>query len=103
MTTVSHTTAQQAASLCDRLRAEPVDTINHELRTPLTALLGHTELLQDLDLPPAAVRSVAAIARAGEQLLRLAASFSATVDLDRTSYNLPAQQSGLSRSPGMCR
>jgi PAS domain S-box-containing protein len=101
MTTASRTPAEPPASLRDRLRTEPVDTINHELRTPLTALLGHTELLQDLDLPAAAEQSIAAIARAGEQLLRLAASFSQAVDLDRRSYDLPARDSGLPLSPGI--
>jgi signal transduction histidine kinase len=54
------------------LRMQLVDVVNHELRTPLTALLGHAELLQDLDLPEQARRSVDSIVHAGERLRALA-------------------------------
>jgi signal transduction histidine kinase len=49
-----------------------VDVVNHELRTPLTTLLGHAELLQDLELPEQARRSVDSIVHAGERLRDLA-------------------------------
>lgn len=46
------------------------ETVNHSLRTPLTTMLGHAELLIDLqdDLPPMAVRSVDVLWRAGQRL-----------------------------------
>lgn len=46
------------------------ETVNHSLRTPLTTMLGHAELLLEMqdDLPPAAARSVDAVWRAGQRL-----------------------------------
>lgn len=47
-----------------------VEVLQHELRTPLTAVVGHAELLQDLELPPGARTSVDSIVRAAERLRR---------------------------------
>jgi signal transduction histidine kinase len=70
------------------LRMQLVDIVNHELRTPLSALLGHAELLQDLDLPEHARSSVAAIVRAGERLMDLAAAVSELTELDAVTGRL---------------
>lgn len=70
------------------LRMQLVDIVNHELRTPLSALLGHAELLQDLDLPDEALSSVASIVRAGERLMELAASVSQLSELDAVTGRL---------------
>ena len=76
--------------------AQLVDLINHELRTPLAVLVGHMELFQDLalNLPEAAEHSLAAIARAGERLLTVAATFSQLVDLERAASECPCAASG---------
>lgn len=44
---------------------------SHEIRTPLTTLLGYADLLQELDLPPAAQEPVKNIALSGKLLLSL--------------------------------
>jgi signal transduction histidine kinase len=62
----------QATTAAPGLRMQLVDVVNHELRTPLTSLLGHAELLQDLDLPDPAGRSVDCIVHAGQRLRDLA-------------------------------
>lgn len=72
----------------DSLRWQLVGVVNHELRTPLTTLVGHLELLQELELPEPARRSVAAIARAGEQLTDLASTVSELVELDAVTASL---------------
>lgn len=72
----------------DLLRERLLETFNHELRTPLTTLIGHAEVLSDLaedaalDLPPQAVRSLTALAQAGDRLRDLADTVSALGDLD---------------------
>lgn len=70
----------------NQLRDRLVATVNHELRTPLTTLLGHTELLEDLepDLPEQAVRSLRAVVASGERLRDLAQTVSDLVDLQDT-------------------
>lgn len=52
----------------DRYRSELIATISHELKTPLTSIMGHVELLEDLDT---GIDSVAAISRNAERLDRL--------------------------------
>ncbi len=52
----------------DRYKGELIATISHELKTPLTSIIGHTELLVDLETE---IQSVAAIARNAERLNRL--------------------------------
>lgn len=79
----AHVTSAAFHAPGSELRAQLVDMINHELRTPLTTLLGHTELLQDLDLPEMAQESLTAIARAGERLRHLATTVTEIVELDR--------------------
>lgn len=51
-----------------------IDLLNHELRTPLAALLGHSELLHEMDLevPDQARRSMAAMNRACSKLAEVA-------------------------------
>jgi signal transduction histidine kinase len=52
----------------DRYKGELIATISHELKTPLTTIIGHTELLEDADVPAG---SVDAIRRAADRLDRL--------------------------------
>lgn len=52
----------------DRYREEMIATISHELKTPLTSIMGHVELLEDLD---SGVSSVEAISRNTRRLDRL--------------------------------
>lgn len=49
-----------------------VDVLNHEIRTPLTVVMGHAELLEELELWGKAAHSVAAIAAAAQRLARVA-------------------------------
>lgn len=79
----------------DHLRWQLVGVVNHELRTPLTTLIGHLELLQELDLPEPARRSVAAIVRAGEQLTDLASTVSDLVELDAVTASLSRTRTDL--------
>jgi signal transduction histidine kinase len=74
------------------LRMQLVDVMNHELRTPLTALLGHAEVLQELDLPLEAMASVTSIVRAGERLRDLAWKVTAVADAhSRVGRAVPGQ------------
>jgi signal transduction histidine kinase len=52
----------------DRYKGELIATISHELKTPLTSIIGHIELLEDLDT---GIGSVEAISRNAERLNRL--------------------------------
>lgn len=52
----------------DRYRSELIATISHELKTPLTSIMGHVELLEDLDT---GIDSVPAISRNAQRLNRL--------------------------------
>ncbi|MCW2847444.1 MAG: histidine kinase, partial [Marmoricola sp.] len=52
----------------DRYKGELIATISHELKTPLTSIIGHIELLEDLDT---GVGSVEAISRNADRLNRL--------------------------------
>ena len=52
----------------DRYKGELIATISHELKTPLTSIIGHIELLEDLDT---GIGSVNAISRNAERLNRL--------------------------------
>jgi signal transduction histidine kinase len=52
----------------DRYKGELIATISHELKTPLTSIIGHTELLEELE---SEVDSVRAISRNAQRLNRL--------------------------------
>ncbi len=52
----------------DRYKGELIATISHELKTPLTSIIGHVELLEDLDT---GIGSVDAISRNADRLNRL--------------------------------
>jgi signal transduction histidine kinase len=52
----------------DRYKGELIATISHELKTPLTSIIGHIELLEELDTE---VGSVQAISRNAQRLNRL--------------------------------
>ena len=52
----------------DRYKGELIATISHELKTPLTSIIGHVELLEDLDT---GIASVDAISRNADRLNRL--------------------------------
>jgi signal transduction histidine kinase len=52
----------------DRYKGELIATISHELKTPLTSIIGHTELLEEVDT---AVDSIRAISRNAQRLNRL--------------------------------
>lgn len=52
----------------DRYKGELIATISHELKTPLTSIIGHVELLEEMDSETASVR---AISRNAQRLNRL--------------------------------
>ena len=62
------------------------ETVNHNLRTPLTTILGHAELLRDLqeDFSPEATASVEAVWRAGLRLNEVVTWISEWIDLAYT-------------------
>lgn len=76
--------ARREAALRDRL----IDVINHQFRTPLTTALGHIELLEEMEvqLPPAAERSVARVVSATRRLAELARAVSELVDLETAAH-----------------
>lgn len=71
--------ARHASSLTD---PSVVDMLNHEIRTPLTILVGHAEMLADLDLGDQAAHSVRAISAAAARLAKVADALSRTADSD---------------------
>jgi signal transduction histidine kinase len=68
----------------ESLRTRLVDTVNHELRTPLTSIMGHAELLvdMDLDMPEVARNSLRSIVRAGEKLQDIVETITELTDLE---------------------
>ena len=52
----------------DRYRGELIATISHELKTPLSSIIGHTELMDEVDT---GLHSVEAISRNAHRLRRL--------------------------------
>jgi signal transduction histidine kinase len=52
----------------DRYKGELIATISHELKTPLTSIIGHIELLEEIDTE---VDSIRAISRNAQRLNRL--------------------------------
>ncbi len=52
----------------DRYKGELIATISHELKTPLTSIIGHVELLEDLNT---GIGSIEAISRNADRLNRL--------------------------------
>ncbi|MGY2875358.1 signal transduction histidine kinase [Marmoricola sp. URHA0025 HA25] len=52
----------------DRYKGELIATISHELKTPLTSIIGHTELLEEIDTTG---DSIQAISRNAQRLNRL--------------------------------
>lgn len=70
------------------LRRQIATVVNHELRTPLSTLLGHAELLGDLELPDQVRRSLDLIVRAGEQIRDVASAVSELVELDAATSGL---------------
>ena len=63
--------AQGRAEAGERAKERFLATMSHEIRTPMTAVLGMVDLLGDKPLPDDAHDNVAAIRRAGEQLLAI--------------------------------
>ena len=63
------------------------ETVNHSLRTPLTTMLGHAELLIDLqdEFPPGAARSLEALWRAGQRLQDAVTWISEWIDIAYTA------------------
>src|ERR1700709_1622867 len=51
----------------DRYKGELIATISHELKTPLTSIIGHIELLEDMDT---GIGSVEGISRHAARLTR---------------------------------
>ena len=72
----------------DRYKGELIATISHELKTPLTSIIGHVELLEDMDT---GIGSVDAISRNAERLNRLVSNLLAysQVQDKRETVRLP--------------
>ncbi len=63
--------ARDAAEAGARARAEFIAVMSHEIRTPLNGILGVAELLQGLELPPAALEYANVITASGTHLLQI--------------------------------
>jgi len=63
--------AREQALAASQTKSEFLANISHEIRTPLNAVLGFTEVLSEEPLTPQQLQYLAAIDRAGKNLLRL--------------------------------
>jgi signal transduction histidine kinase/ActR/RegA family two-component response regulator len=63
--------ARDAAEAGSRARAEFIAVMSHEIRTPLNGILGVAELLQGLELSPAAIEYANVISASGTHLLQI--------------------------------
>ena len=68
----------------DRYKGELIATISHELKTPLTSIIGHVELLEDLNT---GIDSVDAISRNAERLNRLVSNLLAYSQVQDKKHN----------------
>ncbi len=64
----------------DRYKGELIATISHELKTPLTSIIGHTELLEDADVPAGSVNAIQRNAARLDRLVTNLLSFSKMQD-----------------------
>lgn len=75
------THAREGGTAFAELRDVLITSLNHELRTPLSTILGHTELLEEVDdLPKPLATSMTAIQRAARRLAAVADDVSTLVD-----------------------
>jgi signal transduction histidine kinase len=84
VTLVQDVTAEHARVRTEHeLRDLLIDTINHGLRTPLTLVLGHAELLEDMEieLPSDVEKSISALVAGATMLSELTRQVSELVDL----------------------
>ncbi len=70
----------------DRYKGELIATISHELKTPLSSIVGHAELLTDLDT---GIGSVEAIARNARRLDRLVQNLLDYSALEESRVHVP--------------
>ncbi len=70
----------------DRYKGELIATISHELKTPLSSIIGHTELLTDLDTGIGSVEAIARNARRLDRLVQKLLDYSA---LEESRVHVP--------------
>lgn len=81
----------------DRYREELIATISHELKTPLTSIIGHAELLADVDTGAGSVEAISRNAHRLDKLIANLLRYSA-VRQPRTRVRVPVDLRDLARS-----
>ncbi|MDH4185490.1 MAG: PAS domain-containing protein [Nitrospira sp.] len=83
--------ARDQAMLSAKAKSEFLVSVSHELRTPMNAIIGMTELLNEVVLPDTARNHVARLSRASTELLNLIDNILDITNADRDKLTLRIQ------------